>query len=120
MALIREVQVNLPSESKANKAMAASLTAADFAEACATAIAATPAPSANTANHYVTVRVNGVGYEVGDGVRTKDCYFSADAGATARAFGAIAVGDKLYWVGSVAGFELATTDVIDFLYEAAP
>lgn len=109
--------------SKRNKGMAASTTAADFDLACATGIAATPAASNNTNGAYVAVRVNGIGYTVGDGVRTKDCYFSsvASAGAAARAFGAIVATDKLYWVGSVAGFQLdAATDIIDFLYDEPP
>ena len=62
------------------------------------------------------VFVNGLAVRVGDGVKTKDCYFSADDGATARAIAAIATGDKLFWVGSVAGYQLATTDLIDFDY----
>ncbi len=95
----------------ANKAMAASLTTADFQEACATAIAAKP-PNGG----MVHVLVEGVQQELGDGVRTKDCYFSADAGVTARAIAAIEAGDKLYWVGSVAGFQLATTMRVDLNY----
>jgi hypothetical protein len=97
----------------ANKTMAASLTAADFDLACATAIAATPA------NHsYVAVVVDGVGQSVGDGDRTHSCYFSGDGGTTARSFATLQAGDLLYWVGSVAGFQLATTDRIDFQYNA--
>ncbi len=107
--------------SKQNKGMTAETTAADHDEACATGIAVTPAASTNTNGAYVQVAVNGILYEVGDGVRTKACYFSGDAGATARAFGAIVATDKLFWNGSIAGFELAAaTDKIDFFYlEAA-
>lgn len=94
-----------------NKAVAADVTVADFDEACATAITSTP-----SGDGYVRVDINGIGAEVGDGVRTKDCYFSADAGATARTIAAITAGDKLYWVGSVAGFQLAATDKVDFSY----
>ncbi len=75
------------------------------------AITATPA-----LDGYVAVLVNGIGYEVGDGVRTKDCYYSADAGATARAIAAIAAADVLYWNGTIAGFNLATTDEVDQNY----
>jgi len=96
-----------------NKIMAASLTAADFSLACATAITSTPAGGS-----YVAVAINGVLQSVGSGVRTQSCYFSNDGGATARAFGAIVAGDNLYWVGSVAGFQLATTDQVDFYYDA--
>jgi hypothetical protein len=96
-----------------NKGMTASVTSADFNEACATALVSAPA-----SHSYITVKVNGVAQELGDGIKTKDCYFSADSGATARAFSAIAAGDKLYWVGTVAGFQLAVTDKISFYYEA--
>lgn len=95
-----------------NKAMAASLTTADFQAASATTLAVTP-----SSDGYVRVSVNGVGYVVGDGVKTKDCYFSSDAGSTAKTIANIALGDTLYWVGSVSGFQLATTDVVDFEYD---
>jgi hypothetical protein len=65
---------------------------------------------------YVRIEVNGVGAVLGDGVKTKDCFFSADAGSTARAISAIAAGDSLYWNGAIAGFDLETDDVIDMLY----
>lgn len=94
-----------------NKAMAASATTADGQVACATALAATPG------NHaYIQVFINGMHETVGDGVKTKSCYFSADGGTTARTFANIASGDLLYWVGSVAGYQLATTDIVDFDY----
>lgn len=94
-----------------NKNMAASATNSDFQVATATSIAATPAD-----NSYVQVFVNGTKQVLGDGVKTKDCYFSADGGVTARLIADITAGDLLYWVGSVAGFELATSDSIDFDY----
>jgi len=94
--------------------MAASVTAADFAQATATAIAATP-----VSDGHVGVDVNGLSVVVGDGVKTKDCFFSGDGGTTARAIAAIVATDTLHWVGSVAGYELDTSDVIDFIYEAA-
>lgn len=66
---------------------------------------------------YPLVFINTLGpYEVGDGVKTKDCYFSGDGGTTARAIGAIASGDQLIWNGTIAGFDLETDDVIDFEY----
>jgi hypothetical protein len=95
----------------ANKGMAASLTSADFQVACATAITSTP-----TSDAYVRVMVNGLSATLGDGVKTKDCYFSADSGTTAKTVANIAAGDLLYWVGSVAGYQLATTDLVDFDY----
>jgi hypothetical protein len=98
---------------KSNKQMTASLTTTDFQVACATTIVSTPLQDA-----YVRVLVNGIGVTVGDGVKTKDCYFSADGGTTAKSIANIAAGDTLYWVGSVALYQLATTDTIDFDYAA--
>lgn len=97
---------------KSNKGMAARVTAADGDLATSVAIAATPAYDG-----FVEVLVNGVQVEVGDGVKSKPCYFSVDDGDTARALDDVAAGDKLYWNGTLAGYQLATTDVIDFDYE---
>jgi hypothetical protein len=78
---------------------------------------AVPIPMLGTPIGYVAVRLNGVDQTVGDGTKVgADCYFSADGGATAKAWSAIALGDALYWQGTIAGFELDTTDVIDFVY----
>jgi len=102
-----------PAMSGANKGMVASATSADGNVACASGLAAAPALSG-----YVQVMVNGLQYVVGNGVKTKDCYFSADLGSTAKATNALASGDKLYWNGSVAGFQLDTSDVVDFNFMA--
>lgn len=94
-----------------NKAMAASLTSSDGQSACSTTLVSTPA------NHgYIQIFVNGLHEVLGDGVKTKSCYFSADGGTTARTYANIASGDTLYWNGSIAGYQLATTDIIDFDY----
>lgn len=67
---------------------------------------------------YVSVSVNGQLQILGNGVKTKDCYFSSDSnGATAKAISAIAAGDKLFWNGVFAEFQLAITDRIDFCYD---
>lgn len=68
----------------------------------------------------VDVYVNGQLVELGQGVKTADCYFSADGGTTARAISAIASGDTLYWngVSSTIG-PLLATDVIDLVYNVA-
>jgi hypothetical protein len=108
------LQTTIGKASTANKDMAASVTVADFDLACADTIDATPVNDS-----YVCVSVNGLAVTLGDGVKTKDCYFSGDSGTTARAIAAIATGDELYWVGSVAGYELDTNDRIDFEYEIA-
>ena len=97
-----------------NKEMAASLTTADFQIATATTLVDAPA-----AGSYIQILINGLSHTLGNAVKTKDCYFSADSGTTARAFSAITTGDSLYWVGSVAGYQLATTDKIDFNYVKA-
>lgn len=67
----------------------------------------------------VQVTVNGLGVNVGDGVKTKDCYFSGDNGTTARAIADIEAGDGLYWNGSIAGYELEDTDLVDIIYDAS-
>ena len=74
---------------------------------------------AATPEGMVQVFVNGIQQELGQGVKTKDCYFSADGGTTARAVSAIASGDTLYWNGSIAGYQLDTNDKISMVYETA-
>lgn len=96
-----------------NKNMTASATVSDEDQATAVAIAATPAYDS-----YVQVLVNGVQVIVGDGIKVSpaECYFSGDGGTTPRSVADIVSGDILYWIGSVAGFQLAATDKIDFNY----
>lgn len=96
----------------ANKAMAALLTTGDNQLATSGSVTYTPAPSS-----YVSVLVNGTGQVVGDGIKTKDCYFSSDGGSTALAFSGALSGSLLYWNGSISGFQLGTTDLIDFDYD---
>ena len=48
-------------------------------------------------------------------MKTKDCYFSADGGTTARAFSDIILGDELIWNGFISGFDLITSDLIEIL-----
>ena len=67
----------------------------------------------------VQILVNGILQELGQGVKTKDCYFSANSGTTAKAISAIAANDVLYWNGSVAGYQLDTNDKITMVYETA-
>ena len=90
------------------------------------------APSATTADEDTTgititytpfndsevkVTCNGLGVDVGNGAKDEACYFSADGGTTARSIADITAGDTLYWMGSVAGFELENDDEIDLRYE---
>ena len=65
---------------------------------------------------FIGVYINGVLANLGDNVKTKDCYFSNDGGTTARAFVDVAAGDELIWNGVISGFELATSDRVDLLY----
>lgn len=71
---------------------------------------------------YIEAKVNGVEYEVGDGVKNKSFYFSGDNGITARNFssggpnGKVQAGDELYWNGNDAGFELENGWRISLLY----
>lgn len=65
----------------------------------------------------VDVEVNGVNVELGDGLKTKECYFSNDGGTTAKTIAGVAAGDSLYWNGAIAGYGLdASTDKISFTY----
>ena len=64
----------------------------------------------------VHVYVNGLKVECGDGSLLRDCYFD-DGASGARAFGAIQDGDELYWNGAIAGYELAASDRISFVFQ---
>jgi hypothetical protein len=82
----------------------------------ATGVAITKRPAGDRA---VNVYVNGVRVELG-GDKTKDCFFSDDAGITARALSAIDAADTLHWRGSSAGYQLdAATDSIALVYDTA-
>jgi len=96
-----------------DKGLVASVTSSDGDAATASTVTNTP-----FGDGYLKVEVNGIGVEVGDGVKTKDCYFSADSGTTAKAIASIAAGDTLHWNGTVAGFELKASDAIDFFYQS--
>jgi len=95
-----------------NKAENPSATSGDGSTTGLT-IAATPG-----GDGMVSVFVNGTKYELGQGVKTKDCYLSSDGGTTARAIAAIASGDTLFWNGVVAEFDLETDDKVDMVYES--
>jgi hypothetical protein len=96
--------------------MVASVTVADGSLACATAVAQNPAAS-SAAGGYVFVEVDGALINPGDGTKVAvPCYFSGDGGTTARAMKSIVAGDFCYWNGSVAGFQLAASDLISFIF----
>jgi hypothetical protein len=72
---------------------------------------------------YVAVFVNGVEYEVGDGVTTKSCYFASTGAShvpkgfsSSHANGQVQAGDFLYWNKSVAGFNLTAGSRISLMY----
>ena len=67
---------------------------------------------------YVTVEVNGISVELGDGTKDKDVYFSSNAGSTATRIEEIRAGDELIWNGEVTGYELTPDDEINLIYEA--
>jgi hypothetical protein len=81
----------------------------------ATGITITYTPFADS---DVSVRVNGIEVNVGDGTKTEDCYFSGDGGTTARLMVNIEAGDELYWNGDNAEFELDGADDVDISYQA--
>jgi hypothetical protein len=70
-------------------------------------------------DRYIQVFVNGLKVVIGDASKLKDCYFSVDAGANARALGDIVATDDFIWNGVIAGYQLETDDSIDFDYEIA-
>lgn len=98
--------------SQDNKEMPALVTSSDGDQATNTTVVTAPVNDG-----YVAVFVNGIKMDVGDGVKTKDCYFSGNGGTTARNISDIDAGDTLHWNGSVTGFQLATTDKIDLDYD---
>lgn len=70
----------------------------------------------DTPTGAVRVRVNGHGVSVGDASKLDACYFSGDGGTTPRARDDVRSGDRLYWNGSIAGYQLEADDLIDLEY----
>ena len=92
--------------------MSAQTTTTDNQLACSISLLSVPIPKS-----YVSVYVNGIQVNVGNGVKTEDCYFSFDGGTTAKLWVNIGLGDLLYWNGSIAGYQLSSiTDKISFVY----
>lgn len=67
---------------------------------------------------YIRIYVNGIGRNLGNGVKTEECYFSSDnTGVTARNLNDISLGDYFFWNTLIAdNRELHTDDQIDFDY----
>lgn len=63
--------------------------------------------------------VGGPELEVGDGVKTKDCYFTADSGTSAESHGAHTAGAELYYNAAVVGVDLSASDVIVMQFSKA-
>lgn len=97
--------------SKSNLNMQALVTVNDGDLACNNAIIDSPVSAS-----FVKVFINGIEVNVGGTVYPFDCYFSPDGGTTVRLLGDEKKGDKLYWNGSIAGYQLDTVDLIDFNY----
>ena len=105
----------------ANKYMSCSVTTSDGDEALSTPMTYTPSEGS-----YIEILLNGVQIKiendasVGSSVNSP-CYFSNDGGTThslrnVRLIKDVKAGDKLYWVESVAGYNLDATDRMDFNY----
>jgi hypothetical protein len=68
-------------------------------------------------NSYVGVAINGLNVEVGDGVTTKDCYFSSDGtSGGVRNFSGITTGDYFMWNTTISEYDLDSNDIISFYY----
>ena len=68
------------------------------------------------ANHGNVTVVLGIHHELGNGVKTKDCYFSNDAGVTARLIADIQAGDKLFWNAIISEIKLTNKYKVNFYY----
>jgi hypothetical protein len=73
----------------------------------------------STPNDYsrIEVYVNGQKQRIGDNLTTKDCYFGT-APSIPIALNNLISGDQLYWNGTISGFDLSSTDIIEIVYEA--
>ena len=90
--------------------------AATTGVASSTTIAITNTPARDS---YVKVEINGVGYWLADGNSertTADCYFSSNAGSTAKAISDIVASDVLFWNNN-SSFNLEVTDSVNIFYE---
>lgn len=100
---------SVETNSTSNKTMTASATVADGDAAVLTPLTDQPVSGSG-----VSVVVNGIKVPAGN---TADdvCYFSPD-GIYHRAFGNERQGDVLYWIGSLANFQLDVADTVDYNY----
>jgi hypothetical protein len=81
-----------------------------------TNLALSHTPATTTWGGWINVMVNGAIVRLGNGIKTKDCYYSADAGVTAKSAGNFVIGDMLYWNALIIGYNLDALDKICFFY----
>ena len=96
--------------SKNNLNMSANITTQNGDLACDIGIIDTP-----ISNSLVRVFINGLEVNVGGKMSPYECYFSND-GINVRNIGDERHGDKLYWNGEIAKYQLDQMDSIDFIY----
>jgi hypothetical protein len=72
-----------------------------------------------TLDGWVEVLINGIEYDLADGSKTGDLYFSADGGVTAKLIKDITSGDELH-LGTTLGFTTDNTDRVSYLYKISP
>lgn len=98
--------------SSTNRNMSSLTVTGDNELACSSGILSNPITGST-----IAVFINGLQVNLGDGVKTDDCYFSNDGGITAKNFSNVELGDLLYWNASIAGYGLdSTIDKITFMY----
>jgi hypothetical protein len=73
----------------------------------------------STPNDYsrIEVYVNGQKQRLGSVNTTLDCYFGTQSGSSISLFN-VESGNTLFWNGTIAGFELSTTDNVEIVYES--
>jgi len=99
-----------------NKGMTSSVTTGDGTQAVNIPVSKTP-----SGGSYIEVLLNGVQIPVEDtgnalAFVTSVCYFSSDGGLTSKLMKDVKAGDYLYWMTTVATFDLDATDKITFNY----
>lgn len=65
----------------------------------------------------VQVFINSIAITESYGDKTGDVYFSNDGGTTAKVLADIEAGDEIIWNGTIAGYELTTSDSVEIVYE---
>lgn len=105
----------------ANKSMVCNVTNVDGDEAITTPLVYTPSEGS-----YIEVLLNGVQIKIEDAATigslvTAPCYFSNDvitahSTRSVKLIKDIVAGDKMYWVGSNAGYQLDVSDKSDWNY----